>query len=399
MAAIVIDDDDPIEDVEENSQNDGSPAGTQPEAGASTEWKTIFGERHPRQPQVAFDFGHLCRHGLIAQEWYAHPLNEDDLKYNNWEQEFHGIAVEILYACKNLFIEFDLEAVRELDRKVIDLDKQFCHIAYDGGQKSEQEMILRTQSDLPGEEIWHDLCRLADKALPESSPLRSLYDLGAALGDYQWRLSSLRQPASDLVRFDTWPDIEPLARSLRALPAVLTARVPLLDSLAWVSQKKKSADRAVFLKAFLESVEEYFPLVLPEEALDFRDEPRYKASFLFRMFAYVNHLLEPIGFAAIDRSPQSMKRKLEWHPQTGKLVAGGAILRKVKSDATNIRIVLDNFQKAGWEESITNPFLLETVDSDPMDALREAIRGLNTSIKEIRFRGSEGYERVCWDPS
>jgi hypothetical protein len=88
---------------------------------------------------------------------------------------------------------------------------------------------------------------LADTVLPASSPLRSLYDLGAAIGDYQLELP-MHPVAYEMGPYDSWPVPDALVGALRRIPETIAAPVPLLATLVQTASNLKPSDGRGALK-------------------------------------------------------------------------------------------------------------------------------------------------------
>lgn len=80
-----------------------------------------------------------------------------------------------------------------------------------------------------------------------------------------------------------------------------------------------------------------------------------------------------------------------WKPDTGKLIYRGKTVRTVRAIAGRVRPILDAFQSAGWPNRIPAPPGIED------QTLREAIKVLNTRLKDIRFRADGSTGGVIWE--
>jgi hypothetical protein len=258
---------------------------------------------------------------------------------------------------------------------------------------------LASIRDVPGVEVWHDLCNLADRALSARSPLRSVYDLGAALGDYQWKLLPLQPLTYSASRFDPWPDPGAIARSLRELPKIIVERVPLLDSLNQLASEWDQTDQAEFLRGFMERVRNHLPLDLPRDEQTLRDWmlcPGYKSDLFFRIYSDLSRRVCKIDFETIAQSRDVLRRLLRWEPGDG-LRVGDEIVRKVASNATNLQLILGAFEEEGWPDSIYNP--ISNRSKQGGQRTHDAVNELNKGLTKVRFRVSGGAERIHWDPA
>jgi hypothetical protein len=82
-----------------------------------------------------------------------------------------------------------------------------------------------------------------------------------------------------------------------------------------------------------------------------------------------------------------------WNSQTGELRWKKQLLRRVRVMAvpTNIQIILDAFQAAGWAGLIPNPLSLG------QQQLHQALRSLNQGLNKIRFHAREGGQIISWE--
>ena len=84
----------------------------------------------------------------------------------------------------------------------------------------------------------------------------------------------------------------------------------------------------------------------------------------------------------------------EWNHGRGELKFQGHVIRRVRISVGNqIVKILDEFERQGWPERIDSPI---TDSSDDM-AHRDAIRGLNRKLAEIRFRSDGTGRGIVWE--
>ena len=81
-----------------------------------------------------------------------------------------------------------------------------------------------------------------------------------------------------------------------------------------------------------------------------------------------------------------------WHPDRGELRLGNRLIRSVRMtrNPTNVRLIIEAFEAAGWPARIENPL------SYGEDELYETLRNLNRDLKLIQFRAQEDGEAVVW---
>jgi hypothetical protein len=86
--------------------------------------------------------------------------------------------------------------------------------------------------------------------------------------------------------------------------------------------------------------------------------------------------------------------KPSWHKVLGTLRYRGEIVREVKAEATNVRLILDAFEEAGWPDEIFDP-LPPTEAKAPR---RRAVETLNKDLRLIRFYSTGNGKRIAWVP-
>jgi len=86
--------------------------------------------------------------------------------------------------------------------------------------------------------------------------------------------------------------------------------------------------------------------------------------------------------------------KPSWHKGLGTLRYRGEIVREVKAAATNVRLILDAFEKDGWPDEIFD--LLPPAEAK--DRRRRAVETLNKDLRLIRFRSTGNGRRIAWAP-
>ena len=115
----------------------------------------------------------------------------------------------------------------------------------------------------------------------------------------------------------------------------------------------------------------------------------------------LNHLDEPtakwllreIGEAE-GETPSFSPGRPSWDPERGELRLGSDLIRHVRIFArpTNVQLILNAFQAAGWPARIDNP-ISRCVDQQ---RLHQAVRSLNEGLNGIGFHVQEGGKAVTW---
>ena len=106
----------------------------------------------------------------------------------------------------------------------------------------------------------------------------------------------------------------------------------------------------------------------------------------------VRWLLRELGEEMSDAPPCDIRPV--WDATTGELWFDHRLIRRVRITQTpsNIQQILDAFEAAGWPHRIDN-----ILPYGP-EQLHQALRSLNSSLKEIRFRSQKSGEAVVWEP-
>ena len=105
-----------------------------------------------------------------------------------------------------------------------------------------------------------------------------------------------------------------------------------------------------------------------------------------------HRLIEEIG----ESTPQNTdKRVPQWNAATGKLFWENRLVRKLRilKKPSNIQIILNAFEAAGWPERIPNPVRPGLA---PPVQVHETLRSLNKNLKAIRFHSQEGAGAIHW---
>jgi hypothetical protein len=122
-------------------------------------------------------------------------------------------------------------------------------------------------------------------------------------------------------------------------------------------------------------------------ALGFLDEPT-KTAIVAGLPAVADAGAHTVGTQR-HRDPRP-----SWHKRLGTLRYRGEIIREVKAEATNVRLILDAFEEAGWPDEIFDPL----PPAEAKDRRRRAVETLNKDLRLIRFRSTGNGRRIAWIP-
>ncbi len=122
-------------------------------------------------------------------------------------------------------------------------------------------------------------------------------------------------------------------------------------------------------------------------ALGFLDEPT-KTAIVAGLPAAADAGVNTVGTQR-HRDPRP-----SWHKGLGTLRYRGEIIREVKAEATNVRLILDAFEEARWPDEIFDPI----PPAEAKDRRRRAVETLNKDLRLIRFRSTGNGRRIAWTP-
>jgi hypothetical protein len=104
--------------------------------------------------------------------------------------------------------------------------------------------------------------------------------------------------------------------------------------------------------------------------------------------ATYNRLLRETG----EEERRDTRERPSWQRATGELRFNGSLVRVVRifSRPSNIQLILDAFEDAGWPDTIPNPL------GNDQQRLHQALRSLNRNRPRIRFRALSGAQYITW---
>ena len=303
------------------------------------------------------------------------------------------------------------------------LDDQ-CHL------REPQRQVV-SDADFPAEQTWARLPPLADQALPLTSPVRCLYELGAAIGDYQLALLPMQPLSYGTGDFDSWPSPESLMRAIRKIPADMVAAIPLLDSLVRASTRV-TANRGETMRGLIAAISEHMYIKPAQADIDRHFHPEDELDLLFRIYKSLNSGFSGVDYDRLSNTYDSIQRGLEWlrwdrlpaqeqerrirEATRGNQVAGVLYVhgeavrivyrkkRKQERQENPIMIILDYFQRdaapeEGWPASIDNPFWPDSGSGRPSSIEKKttnAVESLNNSLTRIKFSTSNHGDLIYW---
>ena len=103
---------------------------------------------------------------------------------------------------------------------------------------------------------------------------------------------------------------------------------------------------------------------------------------------------EDASDSAEQPTPNASRVLPIWKKANGELLYRGNVIREVKPDAPNLRLILDSFQEAGWESSIYDPF---PPDKKASDRRRRTVASLNQGLTGIVFLCKGNGTRISWE--
>jgi hypothetical protein len=237
-----------------NKEKKGGGDEGRPVSSVNSQPEMLFGAVKNRSPHAAYRLGYLSRAMLLVLRWVR-----DEGASRSYRSRFLEYAGELISKfredCRYLASEFDPKVIGPLDATQDSLCRQTGISTRESIPGSLSSGMIGT-TEVPDELAWRELCRLADDALPPGHALRTLYEFGAALGEYELALPRratmmplmkrdppARMPASALGLPDIYdespvrkdgplPDLVPLLHAASNLPPEVVERVASLGQIA-----------------------------------------------------------------------------------------------------------------------------------------------------------------------
>jgi hypothetical protein len=235
--------------------------------------------------------------------------------------------------------------------------------------------------------LWEAFRDQADSALPAGSPLRVLYDAGAAIGDHQLGLLTHCARPDERGVGRPRPQIRRLVRALEGLPAAVIRGSPLARLIVGLGPRRGSRGEAEFVRTFLERAGEHCAVgPPPHDAWSLYDTMK----FLYNDIS--NNLLE-LTYESIAPPAGPVRRVPDWEGRSGTLRVDGDVVCTLASQAVNVRRVLDAFHRQGWPPVIDNPLAARGKDKD---AVHKVVEQLKNKQGHIKFSACDGAQSVTW---
>ena len=104
-----------------------------------------------------------------------------------------------------------------------------------------------------------------------------------------------------------------------------------------------------------------------------------------------NWLRRELDLEAPESTPPS-DRPI-WREDTGELWFDGRVIRRIRvmREPSNIQLLLDAFEAAGW------PARIDNILPEGQEQLHQTLRSLRRSLEKIRFRSQEGGAAILWE--
>ena len=105
----------------------------------------------------------------------------------------------------------------------------------------------------------------------------------------------------------------------------------------------------------------------------------------------VDFLRKELDLESADATPPS-DRPI-WREDTGELWFDGRVIRRIRvmREPSNIQLLLDAFEAAGW------PARIDNILPEGQEQLHQTLRSLRRSLEKIRFRSQEGGAAILWE--
>jgi hypothetical protein len=340
----------------------------------------------PSPVLAAFRLGHLG-----VSMWVRAEVLWEDLVRRTCHMPCHDGAMkgiplavdELLEARRVLADSIDRGTYDELARAV-DRFSAFNRETIDQYVHGTFGPALHLGGDPPWESMWEELVFTCGRALAGDHPLRGVFDLGVAFGEFDRLVSRFyADPGTETI-----PEIRDLALRAASIPEAILARSPLLDSLARIVPDYDRIGNQDALLGYCKANRETW------EASGFGSN----SFMIFRCMAsaQVDRVERDLGRIPAEDCEKPGERSdapaLEdaggrpvWNKKLLILMFNGRMIRRVRCDAAHLIKILDVFQEEDWGTRIDNP-IGGAADSQG-ERLVEAVRTLNNNLlpDTIRF--------------
>jgi hypothetical protein len=240
------------------------------------------------------------------------------------------------------------------------------------------------------------LCAIADRALPTDSPLRKLYELGAALGEYESKLLPIQHVDYRGAHFNDLPDMDSIARSIEGIPQAVLNHIPLLHALAQLTSGRDTNPKKDFNSAFIRILKLYICENQNLDDPDYRDHDfrvPYRGDLFYRSYVHISNQLDNLPYEAIAPAHEE-RPSPNWEPNSGRLLVGNEVVKTLATQAKNQRAILDRFQAEGWPISTCDPLPMHH-QRNPQQ-VTDTVKDLNDRLSKMVFHAKDG-SIVWWD--
>ena len=303
------------------------------------------------------------------------------------ESTWNGVTLSVAQLRRDRLVLADVihqNAFGELARVLDDLERMAEALIAGLAGEGEQDEYDFGSPIAPGRRHWDELKILLDRPIDPQHPLRSIFDLGASIGEYQLKLCELTSVFRPPAEVDAIPDVYPIGERARLLPVDLLRRIPQLESFARHFGAATGRDQGRLLADFLgrnPKVFTFYARGLGVGVQQARQLADWLDDSVADALALMLDLTEP--------------PKPKWISGELRLSYNGMVIRKVKS-GSDISDVLDAFEQARWVNPVTFPKLEAVgVTKTKLNDLKDS---LNNGLLRIKFHGDGTGRGLEWRP-
>jgi hypothetical protein len=336
------------------------------------------------RPQAAFRLGYL---GVTI--WIWHELL--------WEMPWHdGIedgapfTIEHIHeARRNLSDQMHTNVFNELPnalREFLELNDKILTWF----RTVDSDSTRSRQKVPPGSDLWIAIRQLCDRALSSES-LRSLYDFGVSLGEYQLALRRQHPNQISWGDLECHPDLSGVLQEAKRIPPELLQYASSVESLVRFVPEFDRFGQSVFLeKYFLEYSESGSGgrRLHPDNPMSIRRlMTEIKDDFDEALSGVTLELCESLFQNDASRFGRQIdgEEKPVWDKERSELRFRRHVIRRVRPMARHIVAILGTFEDLRWPRRIDDP--LGGPQAEQRDRLHDALASLNEHIVKpsIRF--------------
>jgi hypothetical protein len=335
---------------------------------------------------AAYRLGLLSWEGALCYELF---LEKPEFEWGTADG-VHSTIVELNAALIALAVEFPVNVYGELRAYLEEHAKRWMAILrmvqefHTGNRPWNSQEIADAGGDPSGH--IRKYLNVAFAVLPSLNPW---FVFGCNIGEYELAIS--RHDASLPM-----PDIDGIVTAARSLPAEWLSSVPILRALGNPANECAAANPRAFLTRVVEATGKTLDRGCFEASI-------YDSFVTVNLIRLVDQIIQEairdtpgMQLVTVENATTSGVLKPRWVKRRdefwiGELKLGEQVIRKVRSVANNIVLVLDSFEESDWPE-----FVFDPLPGGEQQRRHETIHSLNEGLQTIEFFGDGANESIGW---